>query len=111
MLHWDRASLSSAGPDFPPLANCWSHLGRDSEDMVPVGCRVRQTMMEAGAVESLQLSQWDTGDGTTWGMGKRMDRATTDGRLGGSMKGRQELLAGRCNLHVPPGKWMLLVCA
>lgn len=44
-----------------------------------------------------------------WGMGKRVDRATTDGRLGGSLKGRQELLASRCNLSVPPGKWMLLV--
>lgn len=40
MLHWDRASLSSAGPGLPPLANCGSQLGRDSEDMVPVGCRV-----------------------------------------------------------------------
>lgn len=40
MLHWDRASLSSAGPGFPTLANCWSQLGRDSEDMVPVRCRV-----------------------------------------------------------------------
>lgn len=40
MLHWDRASLRNAGPGFAPLANCWSHLGRDREDMVPVGCRM-----------------------------------------------------------------------
>lgn len=40
LLHWDRASLSSAGLGFVPLANCWSHLGGHREDMVPVGCRM-----------------------------------------------------------------------
>lgn len=32
-LHWDQPSFGSAGPGFPPLANTWSPLGRDSGDM------------------------------------------------------------------------------
>lgn len=67
--------------------------------------------MEAGGngvPAALSVGQW--GWNLTWGMGERVDRATTDGRLAGSMKGRQELLVGKCKLSMPPGKWMLLIC-
>lgn len=64
MLHWDRASLSSAGTGFPPLAHCWSQLGRDSENMVLLDAEWDKQGCRQGAMGSLQLSQWDSRDGT-----------------------------------------------